>query len=290
MYSKNDEKQEIAHIAKLSELEQVRADITASLENYGIALGQIGCMFDGLNLHLSTVEKNTSFYNEGSIETDKILAEVDRRLWDMAISASGVSAVLSAQGESELRKRYQENPVAFTAEEANRVIDRLVAKTPILAASTLRSIFEKLTSTGFRRGNHWRSERENRSHDKIRKSFRFTHFGSFGPHSYYIRDEQFDIFNDLQLVCRMLNGCAKLERPNRIGDEMAKVRWSQAVVYPYIFETDHFTVQVFKNGNVKIDFKCDKTLELLNRYGADGKTLVDPLGDLPQGSRPGGAS
>jgi hypothetical protein len=288
MYSKNDEKQNVAHFAKLSDLERVRSDIALALESYSIAIGQLGCMFDGLNLHLSDVSKHTSYYNEGSVEIDKILETVDKRLWDLAISSSGVSAVLSSQGESELRKRYQEKPVAFTAEEANRVIERLAARTPMLAGSTLRSIFEKLTSTNFRRGNDWRSSKENRSHDKIRKSFRFTHFGSFGPNSYYIRDEQFDLFNDLELVCRMVNQCPKLERPNRLGDRMSSVRWKRDVVPPYLFETDHLTVQVFKCGNVKIDFKCDSTLELLNRYGADGKTFIDPFGDEPQGSRSGG--
>jgi len=115
-----------------------------------------------------------------------------------------------------------------------------------------------------------------RCHEKIQESFRFTHFYGSTNH-FYIRSENFDLFSDLETVCLMVNLQPKLQYPNRLGDRMSQGigRYNHGDRV-YFYETSYFTVEVFRNGNVKIDYTCKKTLDLLNRYGSNGRKLSGP--------------
>ena len=277
MFTKNSDQNQVELPSKLSEIEAARTEIVFLLQEYSDQVKRLYTTFDAINLYASDVGKRTSFY-DGSVEIDAILLDVDRRLWDYALSSSNVSKILSSEGEAELRKRYQENPAPFTAAEAERFLSRLAENSGAIAASTIRRIFDQLVGTTFQKGHSWRNPREKRSHDKIRESFRFSHF--YGVR--YFRDDRVALFNDLELVCRMINHLPKLERPNRIGDRMHTESWQGfSRPAPWKYTAEHFEVTLFKNGNVKLDFLCQKTLDVLNRYGSDGKSLVDPFGDQP---------
>lgn len=272
--------QKITQIPKLIDLEVLRNDILRELGLYGNSLGKLAVLFEQTGMHMSDLKDKTSFYRDGTVQVEKLMNSVDKKLWQISISSSDVASVLSSEGETELRKRYEDNPAVYTADEAHRVVKQLSANSKQLAAHTIRSIFQKLTQTTFRKGNLWGGPKENRSHDGIRKSFRFSHFGAFGPDTYYLRDGYFDIFDDLELICRLIYGLPKLAYPHRLGDQMRQGARDKGP-FPRKFSTPYFKLQVFKCGNVKIDFTCDKTLAFLNRYGSDGKTLVDPFGAHP---------
>ena len=271
---------DMQRIETIKELAQRRDKVIQILNKYAMTikkldseLKQISKTSGGIfSMSFYSVHNATDGYNAKLKSDKKIVFELDSQLWETAINQSGVLNLLSNDIAENLKKEYTEKHLIFSEHEANERIDRLIENSGNLSHHTVFDVFNKLTGTAFYKSDNWNNRnKENRSHDEIKKSFRFNHFYDTSR----VRSEDFNLFADIELACRLVNGLAKLPREKRLDSRMQEQMYykSEELEWPVKFEEDYFNLTIFKRGTVKIDFTCNETLKFLNKWGADHKRI-----------------
>lgn len=253
---------------KRNQLAEMIGDLDRLLKETSKACEQIGVGFHYL-------EKAIAWYSSEPCIGESFLKEADGRLWKSVIDTCGVSKVLPCAEVTKLYKEIDANPPPFTATAAREVVNRVCASSGGLAMMAVRKVFDQLVTSNFRKGNSWYNPKEQRSKNRIEKKFRFSHFGAINGWS-GLYPERFDLFNDLERVCHLVNASPAPDYPKRLGDTMCVgLRNYDTSKLIYSYQTQFFKVQLFKNGNIYLEFLCDETLQRINLWGADESKLPE---------------
>lgn len=249
-------------------LEDDRNELIKLLDVYQICLRNIAKIYNKHDLYIRSVLDNTSAYSEKvELDLDKTLKNVDQKLWDYALNKSQIERVLTYQDKEKIRKEYYENPPIYTAQAARDLVAKVESNSENIMQRTLKKVFNEIVTSYYKVGNNWRGEKKFNNKKKIENKFRKSCFGSW-PKT-WLDDKEVAFFNDLEVVCCLVNQEKFIEYPNRIGDIIKQnCRKSN-------FETEckFFSLKMFKNGNVIITFKDDKTPQMLNQYGSSGNMI-----------------
>lgn len=260
---------EVKIVDTFSSLADYRNNLEQLLEELDSVLLKVKLEFDKRNIYFSDVPKNISKYNDKRcLDIVEVMKAVDKDLWDEAITISGIERVLTYKDREDMRSEYSENPPVFDENVAREFVSRVQGSGNDIAMATVRKIFDRVTQTTFRKGNKYTQEKDYRCGRKIEKSFRMSLFYRSLP-EYILPEKDCAFLNDLEVVCALVASDKRPEYPNTIGDKMKEcLRKNELHI-----ENDYFEVQLFKNGNIKIDFKSDDVLEKLNTWGSDGTRI-----------------
>jgi hypothetical protein len=208
------------------------------------------------------------------LNVEKIMAEIDKSLWNTAISQSGILEILAHGAKEKLDKKFAEEPRPFSFESASSLLDALARDAPILRGASIKEVFDTIAKARFRRGNHWRGGEEKRAANEIPRDVRWSHFGDLGGYWSCHNAQRADFFSDLEMVCGMLAQTPKVSYPNRCGDIIKDKMLKYNATFPATFDGEFFALTVYKCGNVRLKFKNEEVLALLNRYGASGRPFL----------------
>jgi hypothetical protein len=211
----------------------------------------------------------TGSYND-DVNIEKYMKYTDEQLWIHAVNTCGIKKFLTEDKEKMITEKINKNNIPFSKEVADDLINTVLNNTDNIIASTFKEVFDKLTNVTFYRGSGL-NDRVNNNKKEIEKKFRFTAFFG-GITNFYIRSEHYQVFNDLETVCRLIDEKTRLEYPHRIGDKMQAEITKGNMKY----ENDYFKVQVFKKGSVLVEFKTD-IYKKLNVYGSTHNRITKSL-------------
>jgi len=271
-------------------LEEDRDQIKLYLDEFVRISNKLNDLTRPYDFRFTSQMKEIANYPDAKRVSDYIKAAmhgVDVGMWTQAINTSGIDQLVTCKSLDKMREQIKEQAPPFSADMADVFVEDLIGKADGISRGAVKEVLETITQTIFTRGGSnasYRNNDEHRSSYRIEKSFRFSHFrcgvGEYGPNRFchYYDEKEFSFFNDLEMVCFAVNNRPKPEYPDRFGDEVKKgINVHSAKELRLEYKTDYFKVKIFKNGNVKIDFVDEKTLNTINAWGADHSSIASSL-------------
>lgn len=207
-----------------------------------------------------------------SIDKDKLRKTIDWKFWDIVLDISQVEKFISSKEKSDMRYKMMDEPPIFSADDARKLISGIMNSTEALATNLIKKIYSELANASFYVGNKYNAKKQLKNKNKIEKSFRMSVFSSYGLPSYVMHnDEKVAILQDLERVCYLVDG--KLQ-PEIQGNIVNKIEEGLRTGNLNI-AGEYFNIIIFKNGNVKVDFKDKDIVDKINLWGSRGNQLPD---------------
>lgn len=255
----------------LKNLSESREKIVSKIDQLQTLLYEINQEYKLHSEHTISFANHISNY-DGKVEKGNIIKEIDYKFWSIALDLSQVEKFISSKEKSDMKEKMHENPPEFNYTQAKNLVHSVMSSTEALATNLIKKIYSELTNTAFYAGNHYRATKQLKNKNKIEKSFRMSVFSRYGLPSYVRHnDAQVAVLQDLERVCYLVDG--KLQ-PDSQGNIVTKLE--QALrAKELVVNGDYFTLTMFKNGNVKVDFNDLDLVKKINLWGAKSNQLPD---------------
>lgn len=211
------------------------------------------------------------FIGEDDIES--IRKNLDFDFWLQCLNEYQVEKFLTTTDKEKLIEKMREDTPVFNFENVMSTIRGFMNSKDATATNMIKKIYEEITDSIFSVGNKHKNI-EKRLQLGIPESFRLSIFYiySSGELPYYVgsNNSRFNVIDDFERACYLVDGKVQPDRQNSITTltDLVLRKEERFVDSPY------FTMQIFKNGNVKINMKSLDVLKRFNHWGLKGNRLA----------------
>jgi hypothetical protein len=219
---------------------------------------------------LSKIIRYPEFIGDDDIEV--VRKKLDITFWHDCLNEYQVEKYLTTTDKEKLFENLENNSPVFNYDNVMNTINKFMTSKDATATAMIKKIYEEVTNIVFSKGNK-HNNREKRIQTGIPKSFRATIFhiysGSELPWYVSSMNSKFNLIDDLERACYLVDSGIQPDVQNNITalTNIELRKGSKFVDGPY------FTLTIFKNGNVKVDFKDLELLKRLNHWGQKGNRL-----------------
>lgn len=205
-------------------------------------------------------------------DIDDLRKKMDYNYWHQCLDELQVEKYLTTKDKETLFEKFQEKCPVFNEVNVNEALYGFMNSKEATATEMIKKIYHQVTDLTFRVGNKYRAPSEKRIQLDIPLSFRasmfYVHSGGL-PSYVSSSNSRFELIEDLERACFLCDGKTQ---PDRMKNIRAKTDETLRA-HSDLVHGDYFTLKIFKNGNIKIDFTNSEVLKTLNRWGKTGKYL-----------------
>jgi hypothetical protein len=210
--------------------------------------------------------KHPEYINDRTRE--KVRKQLDYSFWYETFEQNQVDKLLTTVDKEKMLEKISENPPVFNYENAMDALSGFLNSKDAVATTMIKKIYKNITDSVFRIGGSYKHDDEKRIQKGIPKSFRLSIFYTYGkglPSYISGYRDKFAVITDLERACFLVDNKSQPDRNVNI-----EARTGTALSKGEQFVSgEYFDLTLFKNGNVKVDFKDLAVLAVLNKWGRE---------------------
>jgi len=201
-------------------------------------------------------------------DIEQLRKSLDAEYWHEFFQQNQVEKYLTSSDAEKMYAEVDENPIAFNSVNANNMLASFIGSKEATAMNMVKKIYKELTNAFFRKSGSNNIER--RIQKNVPMSLRLSIFCCYsdGLPSYVSEsNSKFSLISDLERACYLVDGKLQPDVQKSVTSLTTEVlrKGEQFVDAPY------FKFKIFKNGNIKLDFKSQEVLDKLNKWGETRK-------------------
>jgi hypothetical protein len=269
----------------IAELIAARARIVESWHECNQAIKGVDAAFARIHdpdFHFITESQSQRFQKrQDPIEIKEMTADLDYSLYVFALGKLNITNAMTEMAKDRFLASIKEKKTVFDETQLMGLAQNAGKLFRDSSLNTVREVYRKLIGIGYSAPAATRLEKKKDNLQKVEKVFRvgwsdvgLCSYGGYiecrswrcGPNSSHFR------FNDLLTACRLIDGEGIPDYSNNLNCILNKAPKGTAA------DVEYFTLQAYKNGNVKVNWNEDK-MHILDKLNAIGSGRENAMPD-----------
>jgi len=207
----------------------------------------------------------------GDRDIEDIRKKLDASYWYDFFNKNQIEKYVTQADKEKMLEDMEKNPVAFNSVNAMDMLKGFIGSKEATATNMIKKVYKNISDAYFCNSSN-RGQSEKRLQKGLSKSIRLSIFYiRHGELPSYVSDSNsnFHLISDLERALYLCDGKLQPDYQHSVTAIATEVlRKDEKIV-----DAPYFRFQIYKNGNIKLEFKSKEVLARFNKWGREENTI-----------------